>query len=63
MPRLALALAKQCVNRAEDAMGLRQGLETSFALHQLAHAHAVEVSGSPILAATPKTMAAGAGES
>jgi enoyl-CoA hydratase len=60
MPRFALALAKQSVNRAEDAMGLRQGLETSFALHQLAHAHAVEVSGSPILAATPKSMASDA---
>jgi enoyl-CoA hydratase len=56
MPRFALALAKAAVNRAEDAMGLRQSLETSYALHQLAHAHAVEVSGSPILAATPKTM-------
>lgn len=57
MPRFALALAKQSVNRCEDAMGLRTGLETTFALHQLAHAHAKDVSGSPILAATPARMA------
>jgi enoyl-CoA hydratase len=57
MPRMALALTKQAVNRAQDAMGFRQGIETAFALHQLSHAHALEVSGNPILNVTPKSMA------
>jgi enoyl-CoA hydratase len=57
MPRMALALTKQAVNRAQDAMGFRQGMETAFALHQLSHAHALEVSGNPILNVTPRSMA------
>jgi len=58
MPRMALALAKQAVNRAQDAMGFRQGIETAFALHQLAHAHAQEISGHHLLGATATSMAA-----
>jgi len=55
-PRMALALTKQAVNRAQDAMGFRLGMETAFALHQLAHAHAAEASGDPILGQTARTM-------
>jgi enoyl-CoA hydratase len=39
MPRFALALAKKAVNQAEDRMGLRDTMDATFALHQLAHAH------------------------
>jgi enoyl-CoA hydratase len=39
MPRFGLALAKRAVNAAEDRMGLRDAVETAFALHHLAHAH------------------------
>jgi len=39
MPRFGLALAKRAVNAAEDRMGLRDSVETAFALHHLAHAH------------------------
>ena len=57
MPRMALALTKKAVNFAEDAMGLREGIDHSFALHQLAHASSAEVSGGDaILGATPASM-------
>jgi enoyl-CoA hydratase len=57
MPRMALTLTKKAVNFAEDAMGLREGIDHSFALHQLAHASSAEVSGGDaILGATPSSM-------
>jgi enoyl-CoA hydratase len=57
MPRMALTLTKKAVNFAEDAMGLREGIDHSFALHQLAHASSAEVSGGDaILGATPASM-------
>jgi enoyl-CoA hydratase len=57
MPRMALTLAKKAINFAEDAMGLREGIDHSFALHQLAHAHSAEVSGGDaILGATPASL-------
>jgi enoyl-CoA hydratase len=52
MPRFGLALAKQAVNQAEDAMGLRTGMDAAFALHQLAHAHNAETTGYPVLGVT-----------
>jgi enoyl-CoA hydratase len=57
MPRMALTLTKKAINFAEDAMGLREGIDHSFALHQLAHASSAEVSGGDaILGATPKSL-------
>ena len=35
----ALKLTKEAVNVAEDAQGRVQAMQTSFALHQLAHTH------------------------
>ena len=35
----ALKLTKEAVNVAEDAQGRPQAMQTSFALHQLAHTH------------------------
>jgi hypothetical protein len=35
----ALKLTKEAVNAAEDAQGRVQAMQTSFALHQLAHTH------------------------
>jgi enoyl-CoA hydratase len=43
MPRFALALVKRAVNVAEEAMGLRVGMEAAFGLHHLAHAHNIEM--------------------
>jgi enoyl-CoA hydratase len=48
-PRFALALAKQAVNGAEQAMGVRSGEDQAFALHQLAHAHWLAAEGFPVI--------------
>ncbi len=41
----ALKLTKEAVNVAEDAQGRVQAMQTSFALHQLAHTHWLEQYG------------------
>jgi enoyl-CoA hydratase len=56
MPRLGLALAKKAVNQAEDLMGLHAGMDASFALHHLAHAHNVETSGDSVNGLDAKSM-------
>lgn len=38
-PLFALKLVKEAVNAAQDAQGRRTAMQTSFALHHLAHAH------------------------
>jgi enoyl-CoA hydratase/carnithine racemase len=60
MPPLALTLAKMSVNAAEDAMGLRAGIDHAFALHQLAHASSELSSSDAILGQTPESMRAAA---
>jgi enoyl-CoA hydratase len=47
-PLFGLRLAKAAVNAAEDAAGRREGIETAFALHQLAHSHNLAVHGQPV---------------
>lgn len=44
-PLFALKLAKRAVNGTQDAQGRAAGLQNAFALHQLAHSHAVQVYG------------------
>lgn len=44
----ALKLAKEAVNNAVDAQGRLPVMNAQFALHQLAHAHAMRVYGTPI---------------
>jgi enoyl-CoA hydratase len=46
--RFALKLAKEAVNAAQDAQGRVSALQTSFALHQLAHSHNYQVHGMAI---------------
>jgi enoyl-CoA hydratase len=55
-PRFALALTKKAVNACEDEMGLRAGMETAFALHQLSHAHNTNVCGIPVLISDPQAL-------
>jgi enoyl-CoA hydratase len=43
MPRFGLALTKKAINQAEDAMGLRVGMDSVFGLHHVAHAHNAEI--------------------
>jgi enoyl-CoA hydratase len=56
MPRLGLALAKQAVNRFEDAMGLNIAIDAVFGLHQLGHSHNAETAGNPNNGLTPAAM-------
>lgn len=56
MPRFALALVKRAVNVAEDAMGLRLGMEAAFGLHHLAHSHNVEIGQDLIGGQTVSSM-------
>ncbi len=50
MPAFGLTLSKMSLNQAEDAMGMRTGVDAAFSLHQLAHAHNINVTGgSPML--------------
>jgi enoyl-CoA hydratase len=44
MPPFGLALTKKAINEAEDAMGMRAGIELAFSLHHVAHAHNSEVT-------------------
>jgi enoyl-CoA hydratase len=48
MPRFGLALTKRAVNQCEDAMGMRNGMESVFGLHHFAHAHNAEVGADPL---------------
>ena len=45
---LALKLAKEAVNAAQDAQGRTSAMQTAFALHQLAHSHNMQVHGMMI---------------
>jgi enoyl-CoA hydratase len=45
-PSFALKLAKEAVNTAQDAQGRVVAMQTSFALHQLSHAHNMDLHGS-----------------
>jgi enoyl-CoA hydratase len=47
-PMFALKMAKEAVNSAEDVMGRRQAMKTSFGLHQLCHSHNLRVHGMPV---------------
>ncbi len=48
MPSFGLSLAKRAVNQAEDAQGMRLGMDAAFGLHHVAHAHNVEVSAGSL---------------
>jgi enoyl-CoA hydratase len=47
-PQLAVKLVKQSINAAVDAQGQWSALQTSFGLHQLAHAHNMLLFGQPL---------------
>lgn len=53
MPAMGLAFSKMAVNQSEDAMGMRVGMDAAFGLHQAAHAHNVETTGSLVGDRTP----------
>lgn len=47
-PAFVLKLLKEAVNSAQDTQGRATAMRTSFALHQLSHAHNVDRFGVPI---------------
>lgn len=47
-PMMALKLAKESVNKCQDAGGRLAAMEVAFAYHQLAHAHNMQVHNLPI---------------
>lgn len=58
MPRFGLALTKKAVNQCEDQMGMRNGMDSAFGLHHVAHAHNGEVDVDSLGGLDARTMAA-----
>jgi len=56
MPRFGLALTKRAVNQAEDAMGMRTGMDSVFGLHHFAHAHNAETSTDSLAGMDARSM-------
>ena len=56
MPAFGLALAKKAVNQCEDQMGLRDGMDSVFGLHHLAHAHNAEVGADALAGQDARSM-------
>jgi enoyl-CoA hydratase len=55
-PLFALKTVKEAVNTAQDSQGRVTAMQTSFALHQLGHAHNMQIFGMLI---DPSSSAAG----
>lgn len=49
MPPFAVQLAKKAVNESWDAMGYRVAMNTTFALHHVAHSHNAETTGDSMI--------------
>jgi enoyl-CoA hydratase len=58
MPRFGLALTKRAVNQCEDAMGMRNGMDSVFGLHHFAHAHNAETGADSLAGMDAKSMKA-----
>jgi enoyl-CoA hydratase len=56
MPRFGLALAKRAVNQCEDQMGLRNGMDSVFGLHHVAHAHNAETGADSLAGMDARSM-------
>ena len=53
---IGLALTKRAVNQCEDAMGMRNGMDSVFGLHHFAHAHNAEVGADSLGGMDAKSM-------
>jgi enoyl-CoA hydratase len=60
MPMFGLTLTKKAVNQCEDLMGLRDGTDSVFGLHHLAHAHNAEVGSDSLAGQDARSMRDGA---
>ena len=57
MPRFGLALTKKAINQAEDRMGMRDTMDSAYALHHVAHAHNSLTSEDHLAGQDAKSMA------
>ncbi|HEU0167707.1 MAG TPA: enoyl-CoA hydratase, partial [Chloroflexota bacterium] len=51
-----LALTKKAINQAEDLMGFHSGMDATFGLHHLAHAHNAETSADSLAGQNPDSI-------
>ena len=56
MPPFGLALAKRAVNQCEDLMGMRSGMDSTFGLHHVAHAHNAETGTDALAGMNARSM-------
>lgn len=56
MPAFGLMLTKKAVNQCEDLMGMRDGMDSVFGLHHLAHAHNAEVGSDSLAGQDARSM-------
>ncbi len=56
MPPFGLALAKRAVNQCEDQMGMRNGMDSTFGLHHVAHAHNAEIGADSLAGMNARSM-------
>jgi enoyl-CoA hydratase len=56
MPPFGLALAKRAVNQCEDQMGMRNGMDATFGLHHVAHAHNAETGADSLAGMNARSM-------
>jgi len=56
MPAFGLSLAKRAVNQCEDLMGMRPGMDSTFGLHHVAHAHNAETGSDSLAGMDAKSM-------
>ena len=61
MPQFGLALAKRAVNQCEDQMGMRNGMDSVFGLHHVAHAHNAEIGGDSLAGMDARSMKSAGG--
>ncbi|MGI9005146.1 MAG: enoyl-CoA hydratase [Streptosporangiaceae bacterium] len=61
MPPFGLALAKRAVNQCEDLMGMRSGMDSTFGLHHVAHAHNAETGADALAGLDARSMKSAAG--
>jgi enoyl-CoA hydratase len=62
MPSFGLSLAKRAVNQCEDLMGMRPGMDSTFGLHHVAHAHNAETGTDSLAGLDARSMKARAGD-
>jgi len=56
MPPFGLSLVKRAVNQCEDLMGMRSGMDSTFGLHHVAHAHNSETGTDALAGMNARSM-------